>query len=210
MAKPAIGFGREARDGEDDEAIKRMFTPEFRNRLDAMIAVLEPAAGDRRNAWSTSSSMQLEAQLADRNVTIELTDGGARLAREEGLRHASTARARSPASSRSTSRSRSPTNCCSAQLKKGGIVKVGYDDDKLTFAYKPDPNPSAAKARKRKRAASGDGDKEPVLAGIATARRPGRNCGSQSCVSLFGQVMSAVLRAACRRRRRRCTRRRPR
>ena len=37
MAKPAMGFGREERSGEDDEAIKRMFTPEFRNRLDATI-----------------------------------------------------------------------------------------------------------------------------------------------------------------------------
>src|SRR3546814_4485901 len=37
LAKPAIGFAREERAGEDDEAINRLFTPEFRNRLHAII-----------------------------------------------------------------------------------------------------------------------------------------------------------------------------
>ena len=37
MAKPAMGFEREVRVGEDEEAVNRMFTPEFRNRLDAII-----------------------------------------------------------------------------------------------------------------------------------------------------------------------------
>ena len=39
MAKPAIGFGQQAREGDDEEAINSMFTPEFRNRLDAVIDV---------------------------------------------------------------------------------------------------------------------------------------------------------------------------
>ena len=37
LAKSAIGFGRSSRDGEDEEAINRAFSPEFRNRLDAVI-----------------------------------------------------------------------------------------------------------------------------------------------------------------------------
>ena len=37
MAKEAIGFGSTKRQGEDEEAVKRLFTPEFRNRLDAII-----------------------------------------------------------------------------------------------------------------------------------------------------------------------------
>ena len=48
MAKEAIGFGRETRAGEDEDAIKRLFTPEFRNRLDATIALRRPDAGNRR------------------------------------------------------------------------------------------------------------------------------------------------------------------
>ena len=73
MAKTAIGFGREVRVGEDTEAINRMFSPEFRNRLDATIAFanLEPETVAR---VVDKFVMQLEAQLADRQVTIELSD----------------------------------------------------------------------------------------------------------------------------------------
>ncbi len=72
MAKAAIGFGGTQRTGEDEEAIKRMFTPEFRNRLDAVI-------GFSRLSRAMISKVvekfvfQLEAQLADRNVMIELS-----------------------------------------------------------------------------------------------------------------------------------------
>ena len=38
LAKPAMGFARDERTGEDEEAINRMFSPEFRNRLDAVIS----------------------------------------------------------------------------------------------------------------------------------------------------------------------------
>src|SRR5690606_25437339 len=69
MAKPAIGFGRETRIGEDTEAINRMFSPEFRNRLDAVIpfANLSPEVVAR---VVDKFVMQLEVQLADRHVTI--------------------------------------------------------------------------------------------------------------------------------------------
>jgi ATP-dependent Clp protease ATP-binding subunit ClpA len=72
LAKHAIGFEREVREGEDQAAIEKMFTPEFRNRLDAVIAFanLSPEVVGR---VVDKFVMQLEAQLADRNVTIELT-----------------------------------------------------------------------------------------------------------------------------------------
>src|SRR6202142_1917288 len=77
MAKEAIGFGRDVRQGEDDDAIKRLFPPEFRNRLDATItfAGLTPEIVGR---VVEKFVMQLEAQLAERNVRIE----GASAARE--------------------------------------------------------------------------------------------------------------------------------
>ncbi len=73
MAKPAIGFNRDKREGDDEEAINRMFSPEFRNRLDAVI----PFAGLSPEIISKVVEkfvFELEAQLHDRNVTIELTD----------------------------------------------------------------------------------------------------------------------------------------
>ncbi len=72
MAKAGIGFGSTQRTGEDEEAIKRLFTPEFRNRLDAVIPFTKLS---RANIGKVVEKFifQLEAQLADRNVTIELS-----------------------------------------------------------------------------------------------------------------------------------------
>ncbi|MGD0104618.1 MAG: ATP-dependent Clp protease ATP-binding subunit ClpA, partial [Rhodopila sp.] len=83
MAKEAIGFGREVRTGEDEDAIKRLFTPEFRNRLDATItfAGLTPEIVGR---VVEKFVMQLEAQLADRNVTIELSSAAKEWLAERG------------------------------------------------------------------------------------------------------------------------------
>ena len=72
MAKAAIGFNRTRREGDDEEAINRMFSPEFRNRLDAVIpfGALPPSVIAQ---VVEKFVFQLEAQLGDRNITIELT-----------------------------------------------------------------------------------------------------------------------------------------
>ena len=66
------------REGEDTEAIKRLFTPEFRNRLDAVIGFRGLTPDDHRASWSTSSCKELGAQLADKRVSIELDDAAPR------------------------------------------------------------------------------------------------------------------------------------
>ncbi len=73
LAKPAIGFGRTVREGDDQEAINRMFTPEFRNRLDAIISfnALPAEVIDR---VVDKFVAELEGQLAERGVSIELSD----------------------------------------------------------------------------------------------------------------------------------------
>jgi ATP-dependent Clp protease ATP-binding subunit ClpA len=73
MAKPAIGFGQETRIGEDVDAINRMFTPEFRNRLDAIVAFarLKPETIHR---VVDKFVLELERQLADRQVAISVSD----------------------------------------------------------------------------------------------------------------------------------------
>src|ERR1700728_789790 len=83
MAKSGIGFGRQVRQGEDEDAIKRIFPPEFRNRLDAVIpfAGLTPEIVGR---VVEKFVMQREAQLADPNVTIELSSGSKEFLAERG------------------------------------------------------------------------------------------------------------------------------
>ena len=72
LQKSPIGFGRKREAGDDEEAINRMFTPEFRNRLDAIISFgpLPPAVVRR---VVEKFVLQLEGQLAERGVTINLT-----------------------------------------------------------------------------------------------------------------------------------------
>ena len=72
LQKSPIGFGRKREQGDDEEAVNRMFTPEFRNRLDAIISFgpLPPAVVRQ---VVEKFVLQLEGQLAERGVTINLT-----------------------------------------------------------------------------------------------------------------------------------------
>jgi ATP-dependent Clp protease ATP-binding subunit ClpA len=83
LARPPIGFNRGKREGDDTEAINRMFTPEFRNRLDAVVqfAGLGPEIIKK---VVEKFVFQLEAQLADRGITIELTEDAATWLVEKG------------------------------------------------------------------------------------------------------------------------------
>jgi len=73
MARETIGFGNLTREGEDAEAVKKMFTPEFRNRLDAVVpfSYLPPDVVAR---VVDKFILELELQLADRDVHIKLDD----------------------------------------------------------------------------------------------------------------------------------------
>src|SRR5436305_9031866 len=73
LAKPAIGFGSGVREGDDQEAINRMFTPEFRNRLDAVIS-FAPLSADTIGRVVDKFVLQLEEQIAERKVMITLDD----------------------------------------------------------------------------------------------------------------------------------------
>ncbi|RHW18894.1 ATP-dependent Clp protease ATP-binding subunit ClpA [Sphingomonas gilva] len=83
MAREALGFGVSSREGEDEEAVKKMFTPEFRNRLDAIVpfAYLPPEVVAR---VVDKFILQLELQLADRNVHIALDDASKAWLTEKG------------------------------------------------------------------------------------------------------------------------------
>jgi ATP-dependent Clp protease ATP-binding subunit ClpA len=83
MAKASFGFTRGKREGEDMEAINRMFAPEFRNRLDSIIT-FGHLPQEVIAKVVEKFVLQLEAQLADRDVTIELADDAAKWLIEHG------------------------------------------------------------------------------------------------------------------------------
>jgi ATP-dependent Clp protease ATP-binding subunit ClpA len=133
MAKEAIGFGRDAREGEDGDAVKRLFTPEFRNRLDAVIgfAALTPEIVGR---VVEKFVMQLEAQLADRNVTIELSSAAKEWLAERGYDRLYGAR---PLSRVIQEHIKKPLaeELLFGRLTKGGSVKVTMKDHRLDFEF---------------------------------------------------------------------------
>jgi ATP-dependent Clp protease ATP-binding subunit ClpA len=73
LAKARIGFGDSANVGADDVAYKNLFSPEFRNRLDARIAFL-PLQPESMEKIVAKFIRELEAQLADRKITLAITD----------------------------------------------------------------------------------------------------------------------------------------
>ena len=142
-AKESIGFGRGKREDENEEAIKRLFTPEFRNRLDATI----PFAGLSQEIIEMVVDkfiLQLEAQLADRNVTIALTTKARKWLAVRGYDEAFGAR---PLGRLIQEHVKKPMadELLFGSLQKGGGVKIDVDKndpDKLSFKYVADPKPT--------------------------------------------------------------------
>src|SRR5579883_3327810 len=83
LAKAAYGFTRHKREGDDVEAINRLFAPEFRNRLDAIIT-FNHLTPEVITQVVEKFVLQLEAQLADRDVTIELSEEATKWLIERG------------------------------------------------------------------------------------------------------------------------------
>ncbi|MDG6094863.1 ATP-dependent Clp protease ATP-binding subunit ClpA [Acetobacter sp. AN02] len=131
LSKEALGFGRDTRDGEDEEAIKRLFTPEFRNRLDAIIPFtnLSPEVVGR---VVEKFILQLEAQLADRNVTIEISSAAKEWLAERGYDRLYGARPLGRVIQESIKKPLAE-ELLFGRLSKGGAVRIGLKDGALDF-----------------------------------------------------------------------------
>jgi len=130
-ARNAIGFGRSKVTGEDEKAILRLFTPEFRNRLDAVVS-FKPLAPETIREVVNKFVIQLEAQLADRNITIELTDDAADWLAKNGFDELYGAR---PLGRVIQEHIKKPLadDILFGRLTRGGHVKVQLKDGKIVF-----------------------------------------------------------------------------
>jgi ATP-dependent Clp protease ATP-binding subunit ClpA len=189
MARSAYGFTRTRREGEDIEAINRMFAPEFRNRLDAVVAFGHLPAEVIAKVVD-KFIMQLDAQLAERNVTIELTDEARNWLVENGYDEQMGARPMSRVI-QETIKTPLADEVLFGRLKNGGAVRVVVtaEDDggkKLSFVFpegpvlprlerdiveagkkrvRPEPEVRRARARRLQTETEGDdesGEDEPV------------------------------------------------
>ena len=138
-AKESIGFGRSKRTGEDTAAIERAFTPEFRNRLDAVIA-FSHLGREIILQVVEKFVMQLEAQLIDRGVHIDLSPEAALWLGEKGYDDKMGAR---PLGRVIQEYIKKPLaeELLFGKLVKGGLVRVGVKDDAIVLTYEEPQKP---------------------------------------------------------------------
>ena len=146
QAKAAIGFARDRRTGEDTAAIERTFTPEFRNRLDAVIS-FQPLPKEVILQVVEKFVLQLEAQLMDRGVAIELTRPAAEWLGEKGYDDRMGAR---PLGRVIQEHIKKPLaeELLFGKLAKGGLVKVAIKDGKIDLQISQPGAPKLASAKK--------------------------------------------------------------
>ncbi len=147
MARESIGFGQATREDAQEDAVKKMFTPEFRNRLDAIVpfAYLPPAVVAR---VVDKFILQLELQLADRNVHIQLDDEARKWIVDKGYDKLYGAR---PMGRLVQEKIKQPLaeELLFGKLVNGGEVKVHIKDNAPAFEIAP----AAPKAKPKKRKA---------------------------------------------------------
>ncbi len=127
----SIGFGRGRAQDEESEAIKRVFSPEFRNRLDAVVA-FKGLTQDVIRLVVQKFIMQLEAQLADRHVTIETSEAASDWLAKNGFDELYGAR---PLARVIQEHIKKPLadEILFGKLVRGGHVRVELVDGKLAF-----------------------------------------------------------------------------
>jgi ATP-dependent Clp protease ATP-binding subunit ClpA len=135
MAAAAIGFGAVSNAEKGQKALERLFSPEFRNRLDAVVhfAPLEPDAVER---VVDKFMTQLDAQLAARGVTVELTAAARRWLAERGYDRTFGARPMARLIQEHVKRPLAD-EMLFGRLQEGGRVEIDAGDDGLRFTYLP-------------------------------------------------------------------------
>ena len=178
LARAPIGFNRDTRSGEDEEAINKLFTPEFRNRLDAVVPFNQLSIENILDVVH-KFIFQLEAQLADRGVAIELSDEAAKWLADHGYDAKFGAR---PLSRIIQEHIKKPLadELLFGKLAKGGTVRVivvtREGEKKLGFEYLNAPHKQLGPAqiegpKKKKTPALADMKTEPQKALPKPAKR---------------------------------------
>jgi ATP-dependent Clp protease ATP-binding subunit ClpA len=160
LAKQAYGFTQSKRAGDDIEAINKLFAPEFRNRLDSIITFAHLSPEIIKQVVG-KFVLQLEAQLGDRNVTIELSEEASRWLIANGYDELMGARPMSRVIQEHIKKALAD-EVLFGKLKGGGHVRVVVEKDesgrdKIGFEYldgpiapKPDKVPAVRPKAKRR------------------------------------------------------------
>ncbi|TAF13526.1 MAG: ATP-dependent Clp protease ATP-binding subunit ClpA [Alphaproteobacteria bacterium] len=132
MARAPIGFNRDKREGEDTDALKRMFSPEFRNRLDAVISFAHLSEEVIVHVVD-KFIVRLEAQLGERNISIVLEPEARQWLIANGYSRDNGARPMARLIADHIKKPLADEILFGALSKGGGVVHVRMRDDALTL-----------------------------------------------------------------------------
>jgi ATP-dependent Clp protease ATP-binding subunit ClpA len=132
MARNGIGFGKLTREGEDDVAVKKLFTPEFRNRLDAVVPFTR-LAPESIEMIARKFIGQLQKMVADRNVVITVTEEAYKWLAANGYEPAMGAR---PMARLINNQIKKPLSrlLITGSLKQGGSVEINIGGEGLVLS----------------------------------------------------------------------------
>ena len=191
LAKAAFGFTRSKREGDDSEAITKMFTPEFRNRLDAIIPFghLPPEVV---RMVVQKFVLQLEAQLDERQINIELSDQAADWLAREGYDEQMGARPLARVIQKYVKQPLAD-EVLFGKLKNGGTVRVllgkdaqGLEELKFTYLSRDEekalPKPESRKALPSAKAPAKKKAKGSPATKAGAKKKPGGPNGKKETV----------------------------
>ena len=135
MSGSPLGFGAPSNAGKGKEAVEKMFSPEFRNRLDAMIS-FNSLSRENIERVVDKFIIELDHQLNDRKVFLSLTAAARRWFADRGYDPAFGARPMARLIQNEIKRVLAD-EILFGKLQNGGKVEVDESDGKLTFTYSP-------------------------------------------------------------------------
>ncbi len=133
MGRASMGFTQQDHSGDNLAAIERLFTPEFRNRLDAVVP-FQSLSPENIGHVVEKFIMELESQLADRHVTIELDDDARQWLAARGFDPTMGARPMARTIQEHVKR-RLAEELLFGKLERGGHVRISVSEDELQFSY---------------------------------------------------------------------------
>ena len=135
LAKGAMGFGQvdSAKKGGSDKPLKDTFSPEFRNRLDAVITFSQLGI-DIIERIVDKFIIELETQLTDKKVSLRLTPDARTWLAKKGYDPAYGARPLARVIHQEIKQNLG-NEILFGKLEKGGTVEIGLKDEKLTFSF---------------------------------------------------------------------------
>jgi len=141
LARAPVGFGTRESKGRDDIAFRNTFSPEFRNRMDARIS-FDPLTPSVMGLVVEKFVLELNMQLAERGVTLELSDGARSYLAEKGYDKDNGAR---PLSRLIQDELKRPLTeeLLFGELEHGGHVVVDHRDGEIRFDLRGSPKPGA-------------------------------------------------------------------